>query len=162
MRGGNPGDGIDRGAGKRSWWRQFYGCTHSRLDVLVAEEVNLVFQNIERFVPIVAMRRRACSFRSLLQSDPVALRRCIGSQYRHLCSEYIQCGLMLIGSQDNGLNAHDLTASRKEVIMGLTAEWPRGSPARAEHPLVAQRLSSAALVRKARNDAVKGPCRSAG
>lgn len=70
MRGGNPGDGIDRGAGKRSWWRQFYWYTHSRLDVLVAEEVNLVFQNIERFVPIVTMRQRACSFFALRKVIP--------------------------------------------------------------------------------------------
>ena len=66
MRGGNPSNRVDRGAGKRSWWRQFYWCTHSRLDVPVAEEVNLTFQYVERFVPIVAMRRRACSFLALL------------------------------------------------------------------------------------------------
>lgn len=47
----------------------------------IAEKVNLPFQDVERFIPIVTMRR-ACSLFALLQGDPVALRRFVGRQYR--------------------------------------------------------------------------------
>jgi hypothetical protein len=76
--------------------------------------VNLAFQNIERFVPTVAMWRRTCSFFALLQGDPVAVRRLIRPQHRHLRSDHIQFGLMLIRSQDKGLNAHDFAVSYKD------------------------------------------------
>ena len=36
------------------------------VDVPLAEEVNLAFQDVERLVPIVPMRRRASAFRALL------------------------------------------------------------------------------------------------
>ena len=48
------------------------------IDFPIAEKLNLAFQDVERFVPIVAMRRRACSFLALLLGDPIALRRRIG------------------------------------------------------------------------------------
>ena len=59
------------------------------------------------------MRRMACTFFALLQSNPIALRRSIGRQHHHLCSVHIQCGVMLIRAQDDGLSADDLAASYK-------------------------------------------------
>jgi hypothetical protein len=77
----------------------------------ITEKVNLAFQDVERFVPVVAMRWRARSFLALLQGDPVALRRRVRRQYRHLCSDHIQCGPMLVWSQDKSLKVHDPTAT---------------------------------------------------
>ncbi len=55
----------------------------------------------------MAMRRRAGSFLTLLQGDPVAVRRRVRRLHRHLGSDHAQDRLMLNGPQDEGLNAHD-------------------------------------------------------
>jgi len=60
-----------------------------------------------------AYAAEACFFFALLQGNPLTLCRRVRSQHRHLCSKHIQFGLMLVESQDNGLNAHDLAASYK-------------------------------------------------
>lgn len=59
------------------------------------------------------MRRWTCSLLALLQGDPVAVRRFVRRQHRQLCSDHLQCRLVLIGPQGKGLNAHDLAVSYK-------------------------------------------------
>lgn len=83
---------------------------------------NRSFLNIRRSVQIVAMWRRPCVCLALLQSDPVALRNIVRRQHRHLCSHHIQGQLMLIESQDKGLNAHDLAVSRMEILCHAPAQ----------------------------------------
>src|SRR5678815_847641 len=80
--------------------------------VPIAQEDDLASQDIESFVPIVAMRLRACSFLALLQGNPVALCCRVGRQNSHLCPDHIQRGLMLIGSQDEVLNTHDASCKK--------------------------------------------------
>src|SRR5687767_9102803 len=64
----------------------------------VALKLNLTVQDVERLVPVVAVRGRPRSLVTLLQRDAVALRRGVGRQDSYLGSKDIQGGVALIGT----------------------------------------------------------------
>lgn len=80
-------------------------------DVLAAAlKVHLASQDIESFIPAMAMRRRASSFVTLLHRDSDALGRRVRRQHRNLHSDDIQRVRKLAGPQDKIVYAHDVAA----------------------------------------------------
>jgi hypothetical protein len=67
---------------------QCAGLAHVSLSI--AKKLRLAAQYVERFVPVVAVRRRARALITPLQRNSIALRRSVGGQHGYLCADHVE------------------------------------------------------------------------